>query len=200
MSLATLHRSIADVGYWSWWIGGLPAFFQIEFGGVQLYFPPLAPNEAPSSRLAFQFRHPLSVSFLTRQTGDETPQSDWVRALHEDALEMPTCDREAFALEDETQMRSMLQTAENIETLHGCSPDDAAFFAAPARLVFWAGDYGLAIAAEELRLLSQQGQVALDEIPDLHQAWWAYWERYWQHRDTEYALPQDYACEVTIPA
>jgi hypothetical protein len=72
-------------------------------------------------------------------------------------------------------------------------------FRAPYRLVFWCGNYGLAIAARSLRLVTHSGSVALDQVAEVNRQWWDYWRRYWAHKDTAEPLPHDYACEVTIP-
>ena len=65
--------------------------------------------------------------------------------------------------------------------------------------MFWAGDYGFAVSSDEIRLLTKDGDIELDQIPSVHSQWWTYWRKYWDLINTKNALPKDYACEVTIP-
>lgn len=197
-NLETLASAISDVGYWTWWVSDLPAIFQLEFGGTQLYFPQ-ADGSKPASQVALQFQNPLSISFLTKQFDSEDGEN-WFEELHHDRLSPPTCNYDQFTLTDTALMASLLQQANHIYTLHGYAPSDVKFMSAPFKIVFWAGNYGCAVSAENLKLLSANGKVELEQIPQLHGDWWEYWQRYWAVRETDSALPKDYACEVTIPA
>jgi hypothetical protein len=43
-----LEDAITECGYWRWWMANLPASFQVEFGGVQLFQPPPEVSRSPS--------------------------------------------------------------------------------------------------------------------------------------------------------
>ena len=195
--LALLADAISDIGYWSWWTAALPDTFQLEFGGTQLYFPPTSTDKPPQTQIALQFRQPTSISFLSRREGAE--DFAWSQLLHEDQLEAPGCSHEEFGFGDADFLKSLLDQATHYKVVHGYEPMREAFLHEPYQLVFWCGEYGLAIAAQSLRLLTHQGEVALDQLADVHRQWWDYWRSYWDKRDTPDALPKDYACEVTIP-
>ena len=190
-----LTNAICDVGYWSWWATELPTVIQIEFGGTQLYFPPVDNSKPPNSQIAIQFRNPKSISFLTRQ---EVSQN-WFDDLHNDKIELPSCSEEHFTFSDEKRMIKIINEAETITTIHGYSPEDKMFLTEKYKLTFWADDYGFAVASEEIKIISHTETIELDQIPKLNSEWWVYWKRYWDLKKTENALPKDFACEVTTP-
>ena len=196
--LEILSDAICDVGYWSWWTTNLPTVIQIEFGGTQLYFPPDDNSQAPNTQIAIQFRNPKSISFLTRQEL-KSDDKNWFEDLHNDKMEPPTCSHGEFTFTDQSLMTEIISGAKNIKTIHGYSPSDALFLTERFKLVFWAGDYGFAVASDEIKLLTKFGDVELDQIPSVHSEWWTYWRKYWDLINTKNALPKDYACEVTIP-
>lgn len=196
--LDILSNAICDVGYWSWWTTNLPTVIQIEFGGTQLYFPPEDNSQPPSTQIAIQFRNPKSISFLTR-LDSKSGDLNWFDDLHNDKMEPPTCSYDEFTFTDHSLIAAIINEAKTIKTIHGYSPTDSLFQTERYKLVFWAGDYGFAVASDEIRLLTKVGQVELDRIPSVHSEWWAYWRKYWDLINTRDALPKDYACEVTIP-
>jgi hypothetical protein len=195
--LALLADAISDVGYWSWWTHELPEVFQVEFGGTQLYFPPLGANKPPQTQIALQFQQPTSISFLSRGAGNG--DFTWVQQLHDDQLESPGCSYGEFSFGDEAALFALLHAATQVNTIQGHAPTTEAFLREPYRLVFWCGDYGFAISARNLRLVTHSRSVALDKVAEVNRQWWDYWRRYWAHKDTTDPLLHDYACEVTIP-
>jgi hypothetical protein len=64
---------------------------------------------------------------------------------------------------------------------------------------FWAGPVGFVGVAESIGLFNLQGEVDPATIPDWHSKWWSCWKEYWARKDTPNPMPEDYACEVTIP-
>jgi hypothetical protein len=196
--LDVLGDAICDVGYWSWWTTNLPTVIQIEFGGTQLYFPPEDNSQPPSTQIAIQFRNPKSISFLSRQE-NISDNENWFEELQNDAMEPPTCSYEEFTFTDNSLMSSIIKEAKTIKTIHGYAPTESIFQSEKYNLVFWAGDYGFAVSSEEIELLTKNGKVELDQIPSINSRWWSYWREYWNLKNTKNALPNDYACEVTIP-
>ncbi len=197
-NLNTLANAICDVGYWSWWVTELPELIQVEFGGTQLYFPPDDPLNHPSSQIAIRFKNPKSISFLTKRKLVEGAEN-WFDLLHQDKVEPITCDYDHFTFTDVKLMNEIIHQAETIQTIHGYSPRESSFMLDKYKLVFWAGDYGMAIAADELAVRSKEGFIELIQVPAIHSQWWEYWKRYWDAINTENPLPSNYACEVTIP-
>lgn len=197
--LALLADAISDVGYWTWWAQKLPDIFQVEFAGTQLYFaPPAAPDEPPSSRIALRFQQPTSVCFLYR--GQPATDFAWVEQLYEDQLEPPTCSYGEVSFGNEAVLSTLLVQATQQQLVHGYPPTDEAFLREPVRLVGWCGDYGFALAAPALLLMTHVGELALAQVAEANRQWWSeYWRTYWAKRSTADALPYDYACEVTIP-
>ena len=50
-----------------------------------------------------------------------------------------------------------------------------------------------------MEIVGKKGKYSEEEIEPLSRKWWEYWKDYWLLRGTPDALPEDYACEVTIP-
>lgn len=197
--LDILGKAICDVGYWSWWTTDLPKVIQIEFGGTQLYFQSGESSKPPLTQIAIQFRNPKSISFLTKQEIQYEAEQNWFDKLHNDKIEAPTCSYEYFTFTDSQIMTEILNEAKTINTIHGYSPKDKLFLTEKYKLVFWAGDYGFAVSSDEIKLLTKAGKVDLIEIPKINSDWWAYWKKYWDLKASKNPLPNDYACDVTIP-
>ena len=68
-----------------------------------------------------------------------------------------------------------------------------------ARLFLFAGDVGLVVAARAMTVINAQWPLPLAGVAEANGRWWEYWRDYWDRRGTPQALPEDYACEVTIP-
>lgn len=50
-----------------------------------------------------------------------------------------------------------------------------------------------------MEIITIQGDLPLEKIPDLNNKWWEYWKEYWKNKNTSKPFPKDYACEVTFP-
>lgn len=196
--LDILSNAIYEMGYWSWWTTDLPTIIQLEFGGTRLYFPPTDNSQPPSTQILIQFGNPKSISFLTKQEIQGNDQT-WFDDLHNDKMEAPTCSYGYFTFTDNSLMTEIINEAKTIKTIHGYSPTDNLFQTEKYKLAFWAGNYGFAVSADEIKLLAMNGKVEFDQIPKVNSEWWTYWRKYWDLVNTKNALPKDYACEVTIP-
>ena len=193
--LEILADAISDVGYWSWWTEQLPDVFQIEFGGTQLYFPPSSSGNLPQTQIAIQFRQPTAINFISKNS---TNVFDWADLLKEDKIEPPTISYGEFSFGDTELTKTLLLQVSHYRTYYGSHPS-AETLNEPFSLVFWCGDIGLSISAKEMKLLNHLGEIALPDIADINNKWWEYWRVYWDKRESNEALPKDYACEVTIP-
>jgi len=198
-NLEILGDAISDVGYWSWWVTELPNIFQIEFGGTQLYFPTSDIAKPPSGQIALQFKKPTSISFLNISDKEPIGKVKWYDLLQQDQMEPVGISYGYFTLTDDKLIEEILRDAKLIETIHGYSPKTGQFLDEKFKLVFWAGEYGLAASGAELSLWTQDGEIDLDQIPDINNKWWDYWKEYWKLKKEGAPLHYDYACEVTIP-
>ena len=197
--LDALANSISDIGYWNWWTTQLPETIQLEFGGTQLYFEPTDKTKPPSSQIAIQFRNPKSISFLSREVNKNDLEKNWFELLQNDKLEPPTFNNESFTFIDNNEISSIIEKAKTINTIYGYSPKNEKFLKENYKLAFWSGIYGFSVCAEEIKILTAEKEIKIEEIPYLNGQWWGYWSRYWGLKNTENALPKDYLCEVTIP-
>lgn len=194
--ISTLESAISDVGYWRWWAEALPEVFQVEFGGVQLYFPPLVAGRPPNSVVALRFHEPSVVAFLTAEDARDLPV-DWRTALHADKLKPFSVDHERFTVSSEDTLRDVLVGC-RVEFAHGSeigAPSDAG----SVLLAFRAQQVGLIVRAKRMAVVGQPGVLEPAQIVSASEAWWEYWREYWRRRDSDSPLPKDYACEVTIP-
>ena len=195
--LAIIANAIADVGFWRWWDERLPDVFQLEFGGVQLWSPPVADGRPPNGQYALRFRGPLSVSFLTG--GGSTIPADWADQMHADKLRPFNVGHDSFALDDRAAVRAIVDAAAHVDTRYGALPAHLDWEQVPALCAFWAGPVGCFVAAREVQLVAFAGEIPLADVADMSRRWWEYWHEYWRRKDTPEPLPEDYACEVTIP-
>lgn len=148
-------------------------------------------------RVALQFRQPSCVCFLYR--GEEATDFAWVEQLRKDELPPQTCSHDGVGFGNEARLRTLLALATQQHPIYGYPPTDDAFLREPYRLVCWCGDYGVALAAPQLWVMTHEGEQSLDQIAEANRQWWDYWRTYWAKRFTAEELPYDYACEVTIP-
>ena len=195
--LSVLSNAVSDVGYWSWWTQAPSGDFQIEFGGTQLYFPPLEETAPPNSQVAFAFAAPTAINFISR--GSAPADFDWAAQLQEDKIEPLNCSPEAFSFGKNAITQSLLEEVTDYKTVLGTNPMDSYKASDAVFLAFWCGDVGFSIAAAALSLTSHAGDFPLSEVMPINRTWWEYWKHYWEVRGTENQLPEDYGCEVTIP-
>ncbi len=185
--------AITDVGMWRWWTAEFPKLVQLEFGGVQIYEPPEDPTKPPLCMVAMRFRRPKVVAFM-RRAGDTALPADWYTLLHDDAIEPFALSFEKFALDDAAATAKLLE--ERTSEVEVFRNEDAA---GAIHVAFWAGPAGVRIEAEALELVTMKGTLTPAALAELHGDWWTYWKDYWKKRGTPDALPQSFACEVTIP-
>jgi hypothetical protein len=195
--LPALESAITDVGRWTWWTAKLPDTFQVEFGGTQLWNPPLGKGKPPSGQIALCFRKPRLVYFLT--LSDSVP-SDWWGQLQRDELGSFCVDREAFTLTSAELCGRIVAKGRSVHALVGEPGNTPLPAAGEALLGFDAGPVGLVVAAESMGVFNHHGELDEQAVLESNRRWWAYWREYWQRMDTPDPLPHDYACEVTIPA
>ena len=194
--LPALESAISDVGCWTWWTANLPATFQVEFGGVQLWNPPRGEGQPPSSQVALRFRKPRLVYFLTLAEG---VPADWPEQLQLDKLEPPGVGHSAFTLTSDVLCKQLIAGAVAVRALVGEQGVTLLPKEGEALLGFQAGPFGLIVAAESVGVFNHHGELDPPSVVAAIRKWWDYWREYWQRKDTLDPLPRDYACEVTIP-
>ncbi len=189
-------QAVCDVGVFSWWSASADGKFQVEFSGTQLWMPPLTPDGPPCGTIALRFEGEVQRFFLRK--GSRTMAVDWPEQLQADALRplrlTPGSMKLFYGSGSEAWLEEVHGYVED-----GFPPDASRLLELPARMFFWAGEVGVAVASRRLALVSHAGDLDWQEVPSMVSAWWSYWERYWQARETSAALAWDYACEVTIP-
>ena len=194
--LPILEEAISDVGYWRWWTEALPDLFQVEFGGVQLHFPPPSPDQPPNSVVALRFYRPSVVAFLTSSKAVSIAPG-WRIALHNDQLEPFSVDPERFTLTSELALQRVAADCD-IEYILGSdlahSPMTNKSF-----LAFRAQEVGLIVRAEDMKIITVVGESTAEQVHKAAGDWWTYWREYWRLRGSASPMPKDYACEVTIP-
>jgi hypothetical protein len=196
-----LADSITDIGYWNWWDEDFPHSIRVEFGGVQLWMPPSPDSETPRGTVALQFNNPTSVSFLIHQDAPADIPENWPDLLRNDEFERFNFrDDGAFVFNEHEYVLEILNSARHVDTRFGVSPRDEHFLRSQCIVAFGAGPVGCIIGAENMEIITSAGEISLDDVPELHERWWEYWREYWDVRGTPNALPEDYACEATVPA
>lgn len=200
VGLAFLEEAISDVGLWSWWTADLPEMIQIEFNGTLLWNPPLKESGPPNGQIALRFLNPSFVGFLTRHNQNGSIPQDWPQRMRNDQMKSFNLAPDDFTLSDADRLLIMASNASRVETLVGDATDLATVPSDAGLLGFWSGPVGLIVVAQKMQIHGYNGQISLEEAEAANRKWWDYWKEYWQRKDTNYPMPQDYACEVTIPS
>jgi hypothetical protein len=198
-----LVEAIWWVGRWSWWHSNLPKSFFVEFSGTQLWNPPTEEGAPPNHQIGFHFLNPHSVCFIERYEG---VHPKWPELLHDDKVKQPLniCDPTITFL-DTILIHQFLDEAINFRIYSGTDPRDVDWHKADAKLVFWAGSIGLAIAAGEMRMATHSGEVTPDQVLEMRKKHSNYYRDYWTYKHATrpyprlFPLPYDYVCEVSIP-
>jgi hypothetical protein len=154
--LVPLESAISDVGCWTWWTANLPAAFQVEFGGVQIWNPPRGGGLPPSSQVALRFYNPRLVYFLTMADGVPI---DWPDQLQRDELEPPSVGYDAFTLTAVELCCRLVDRAVAVRPLVGEPGVTPPPMAGEALLGFEAGQFGLVVAAETLGVFNRNGEL-----------------------------------------
>ncbi len=189
-------QSVADVGLFSWWSISDDGKFQVEFAGTQLWMPPLNQDGPPCGTIALRFEGDVQRCFLRKD--QKVLPADWAAQLQNDSLRPLRLTPRSMKLFYESGSTPFLEEAHTHAEI-GCPPGAEGLLGRPARLLFWAGEVGVAVAARRVALVSHQGDLDWQLVPGMVSKWWSYWEDYWKVRETEAARAWDYACEVTVP-
>lgn len=197
--LSVLEKAISDVGYWRWWAEDLGEAFQVEFGGVLLYFPPQSPEEPPNDVIALSFRDPSLVAFLTASDATSV-EPGWHMALHQDQQKSFAINDELFTLTSETVLEAVAAGC-TVEYLVGTDLKPKIRASGPL-LAFRAQEVGLIVRASEMAVVTMAGglrALSPEQIKAAADDWWKYWSEYWHRRDSTSPMPKDYVCEATVP-
>lgn len=188
--LQRLSRAITQLGFWSWWTDeDAPTSLQFEFGGVQLYLPPLEDEETPSDQIALRLLHPSMVTFYHRSVKADA----WIDALKDDQLDPLIIHEQQFVLS------TNLRFPETLDSYLAVREQFIGPEIPHVQLVFMAGDIAVRVLAQNVRAYAHQGEVPLNRIAELNDKWWAYWREYWKAKDSDQPFPEDDTCERLSP-
>ena len=191
-----LEYVISDVGLWTWCTDDLPSIYQIEFNRVMLYLVNMDKNQPPSHQIALRFINPVSISYLYKKNSS-LPQ-DWLQRFKNDKLSPFNVDHDYLSF-DKDEVMEIVKMSNKIENIYGIDFNSSEFMDSKVIFSFWAGEIGCLVAADDMKVISKDGEIKLDSIPELHDKWWIYWKSYWKVHETNKALPYDDLCEITIP-
>lgn len=192
--LQTLEYAISDIGIWTWWTTDTNKSVQIEFDRTMLFIEKEENKEQPSNKIALRFLNPISVTVLYKK--ENKLPNNWLELFENDKLEPFSVDYEYFSFEH-NEIIEILKSADKTETIIGEKYTNSNN---KVELGFWAGEIGIIIVADTMKIFSHYGQIELEKIPELHKKWWDYWKKYWAIKDTKSAFQYDPLCEITIPS
>jgi hypothetical protein len=198
-----LVEAIWWVGRWSWWHSNLPKSFFVEFDGAQLWNPPTKEGAAPNHQIGFHFLDPHSVSFIERYEG---VHPNWPELLHEDKVKQPLNIQDpTITFLDTTLIHQLLEETINFRVYSGSDPRDVDWHKSNAKLVFWAGSLGFAIAGDQMRIATHSGEANSEQVFEMRRKHSDYHREYWLNKRATrsypslFPYPRDYVCEVSIP-
>ena len=195
-----LTQSLAVTGVCYGCVDELPPHVTIDFDQAQLLFKQHRPDRAPAHYISAHFAAVKSVALLNKQRVSRRDALASIQELNESPTLVLPIQRERFACCDPTFGHQLIQETNVIHVIKGCHPCSRQFSRAHYQLVFWLGEQGIAIAADELSFITANGRLALDQLLAVHQDWWTYWESYWKQKDTPNPMPVDHTCDVVIPS
>lgn len=131
--------------------------------------------------------------------GERGLPPDWFDRLHRDEGEPFNVERHRFTLTSHHQALEFFDAAATTHALVG-SAEAARERTTGAVLAYWAQGAGFVGMGDAMEVFNFQGQLSPEDIEKAHEKWWEYWKEYWRRIDGPDPLPEDYACEVTIPA
>ncbi|MEJ2588744.1 MAG: hypothetical protein P8165_14445 [Deltaproteobacteria bacterium] len=198
-----LVEAIWWVGRWSWWNSDLPKSFFVEFSATQIWNPPMKDGMPPNHQIGFHFLDPHCVCFIERYEG---ARPNWPELLHNDKVKQPLNFHDpTITFLDTTLIHQLLSEVINIRVYSGSDPRDVDWDKANAKLVFWAGSLGLAIAADEMRIANHSGLVNSEQVYEMRRKYSDYYRDYWLYKTATrfhpnlFPFPIDYVCEASIP-
>lgn len=195
-ALSILEGAIANTADWRVWSPTTKDLIQIEFGGVQLWTPPLGGLGAPSSLIALDFENPKALGFLVRKNPPEDLPANWADLLARDELTDTLLPLDTVTMTSMEKVDAMFEEADTVEWRLGdrqtLSPSDPF-------LALWAGPVGIVVTAGQVKIRDLGGEIDWEDLEGLSKRWWSYWRDYWDHRATNAPLPRDPLCEMVVP-
>lgn len=192
-TLNILADAISDVGsWWSWHAGD--DMLQLEFCDVQLYDESKAEEETHTTDvLAVRFYGHVFAVFL-----DDLNDDKWYEHFRDDDSILYPVDTYDMAFDDNKEAESLLNDYRNRVPVKDFTGAETLL---TAKHIFCArcGDVGFIVGGDVIEVVGRKGKFTEEEIEPLSRKWWEYWKDYWRSRGTHNALPEDFACEVTIP-
>ena len=192
-TLNILADAISDIGSWWWWHAE-DDMIQVEFRDVLLYDEAKPKQEAKTTDvLAVRFFGHAFAVFL-----DNLDDDGWHERFRDDDAILYDIDAYDLAFDDAEEAATLLNDYRNrvpVKDFDGLQTLSTAKHLLCARC----GDVGFIVGGDELEIAGQKEKYTDEDIESAAEKWWAYWKTYWKLRSTKEALPEDWACEVTIP-
>ena len=192
-TLNILTDAISDVGSWWCWHAG-DDMLQLEFCDVQLYDETKAEEETHTTDvLAVRFYGHVFAVFL-----DDLNDTNWHERFRDDDSILYPVDTYDMAFDDHEKAESLLNDYRNRIPIKDFN---SAKTLLTAKHILYArcDEVGFIVGGDKIEIAGEKGKYTEEEIEPLSRKWWEYWKDYWLLRGTPDALPEDYACEVTIP-
>ena len=192
-ALNILADAISDVG--SWWCWHVDDdMVQLEFCDVQLYDETKAEEETHTTDvLAVRFYGRAFAVFL-----DDLNDNNWHERFRDDDSILYPVDTYDMAFNDNKEAESLLNDYRNRIPVKGFKGVET-LLTAKHILCARCDQVGFIAGGDEMEIVGKKGKYSEEEIEPLSRKWWEYWKDYWLLRGAPDALPEDYACEVTIP-
>ena len=164
-AIKILEEAISDVGYWLWWTVQENGC-QLEFAGTQIWNAPESEDQPPSGIIALRYTGNVFLSFLTRN-GSEEYSEHWFDRLQRDEMEPLRLSPDEFFLNNREGFLSVVKQAGETQLIRGTAIGDASIPPITNTIAFYAGQFGVIAGGNELRIFSHQGEIKIQEIPDM---------------------------------
>jgi len=193
-TLNILSDAISEVGSWHWW-EIKEDMVQVQFCDVLLYDETATDTEPHTTDvLAVRFYGRSFAVFL-----DEMDDENWPRRLHDDDSCIYPVDTYDLVFDDIREAESVMGDYRHKTAVKDFSGQDT-LSSAKHLLCARCGEVGFVVGGDEIAVVGRNRRFTEEEIKAASGRWWEYWKEYWKKRGTKEAYPEDYACEITIPA
>ena len=120
-----------EISFWTKRKFNFPYSLQLEFDCTDLYFEPVKKYESPKTEIVIEFINPKSVSFLCSKNNEE----DIADLIDKEAFALD-CTKGRFTFTDNELKKKIIREMKTINSIHGYSPKEVAFYEEKYSLVF----------------------------------------------------------------
>jgi hypothetical protein len=155
--LNQLASVLAESANWTWWAGKFPVGFQLEF---DTSITNISIEKSAVDRIALAFYNLSSVTFVERGFAEK----GWAYQLNSGQISSLEMTDKACGFNRKKLLTEMEKEAVKSNTIYGGKPNGIAFKTAKVQFGFWAGNTGILVASESVKLFGMEGEILVESL------------------------------------